>query len=460
MRFFIIPLIFLIIPTFSSAEISCTSDLDGLQESELETILAQCEAEINHQKILLEDKQRDSVTIERDISILESKINKTKSEINYRNAQIKKLTSDISSSEVKIRSLEDESTRTKGSIADIVKKTYEIDSISTLEALLSGQTISNFFIDLDNFVILKKELSNSLQTALKLKDETEQTKLNLSTEKTKQVALKISVEEDQKKTLVYKDQKEDLLSLNKQQEDEYKKSIAEKEAIKNEVRNRIFRTVGGTELRFEDALKLIMPYSDVIGVEPALVLAVLTQESSVNGIIGANIGKCTYDQYAPNKSGTVMSDSQKSSFLDLMKTLGRNPSNTPVSCPIPQDGQYGGAMGPSQFMPNTWWDIKNETGYKKRVAKVLNISDPDPFKPLDAFTGTALYLSDARSLCAGPKGFSDKFDIYACTSAKYYSGLYNKGSSLYQHMTPTWSYGYKVATRAFAFQKDIDLLEL
>lgn len=460
MRIVFLGLLFFILPLFSNAEISCTSDLDNLKESDLEIILAQCEAEINQQKILLDSKQRDSVTIERDISILESKINKTKAEINYRNAQIKKLTRNISNSELKIRSLEEESARTKGSIADIVKKTYEIDNISTLEAILSGQTISNFFIDLDNFVVLKKELSSSLSKSIKLKKNTEQTKLSLSTEKTKQVALKISIEEDKRTTEVYKGQKENLLSLNKKQEKEYKKSIAQKEAIKEEIRNRIFRTVGGTELRFEDALKLILPYSDVIGVEPALVLAVLTQESSVSGIIGANIGQCTYDQYAPNRSGTVMSDSQKTSFLAIMKDLGRNPSNTPISCPIPQDGQYGGAMGPSQFMPNTWWDIKNKTGYRNRVAQVLKVDDPDPFKPLDAFTGTALYLSDARALCAGPKGFDSKFDIYSCTAAKYYSGLYNKGSSLYKHMNPTWSYGYKVASRATQFQKDIDLLEL
>ena len=138
---------------------------------------------------------------------------------------------------------------------------------------------------------------------------------------------------------------------------------------------------------------------DRIGVNPALILAVLSQESSVDDLIGKNIGKCTYNQSAPNKSGTVMSDSQKPAFLSIMSELGLNADTTPVSCPIVSDGSYGGAMGPAQFMPNTWWNPDTETGYKRRVSKVLGIESPSPFEALHAFTGTALYLSDALDRC-------------------------------------------------------------
>jgi len=103
-----------------------------------------------------------------------------------------------------------------------------------------------------------------------------------------------------------------------------------------------------------------------------------------------------------------MSNSQKDSFLAIMKELGMNPNTTPVSCPIYSDGAYGGAIGPSQFMPRTWWDSNTGYGYKKRVAKVLGIATPSPFRNLDAFVGTASYLSDARARCSGSKGFSKK----------------------------------------------------
>ena len=320
--------------------------------------------------------------------------------------------------------------------------------------------MSEFFIDFDDFNVLESELQNNLAAIRQVKEETQTAQELLEEKEARERALKIAKEEEKRKTENYKKQSQKLLSLNREKEKEYKKTIAEKERIKNEIRNRIFKTVGGTELTFAEALRLVQPYEDRIGVEAALVLAVLTQESSIDGVIGSNLGRCTYNQPARNSAGTVMSNSQKASFLAIMEELGMNPDTTPVSCPIYADGAYGGAMGPSQFMPNTWWDVKNQLGYKKRVSKVLGISIPSPFTNLDAFVGTALYLSDARYRCAGPNGFSNQFEIWSCSAAKYYAGLGASGSRLAKHMNSKWSYGYKVAQRAVKFQKDIDTLDL
>jgi len=444
----------------ANSDISCIENIDGKSDKELETILAQCEQEIEEQKNLLNDKQRDSVTIERDISVLNYKINKAKAEIKAREIKIRKLNRDITSKEGEIVNLVLKTGNIKDSLAKILRKTDELESYSLVETLLSNKSLSDFFIDVDNFDVLKKQLRISLSEIKKLKNKKESIKSDLETKEENERGLKIAKEQERKKTYNYKSEKERLLNLNREEEKQYKQSIAEKEKIKNEIRNRIFRTIGGTEMTFAEALELIAPFEEKIGVESALVLAVLTQESAIDGVIGRNLGRCTYNQPAPNKSGTVMSNSQKDSFLSIVKELGLNPNSTPVSCPIPRDGQYGGAMGPAQFMPNTWWDISTGYGYKKRVAKVLGISKPSPFVNLDAFTATALYLSDARDRCAGPNGFDSTFKIWSCTAAKYYSGLGSSGSTLARHMDHTYSYGYKVAKRAQSFQKDIDTIGL
>ena len=114
-------------------------------------------------------------------------------------------------------------------------------------------------------------------------------------------------------------------------------------------------------------------------------------------------------------------------------------------------------MGPSQFMPATWWNVGTETGYKKRIAQAMGIASPSPFRNLDAFTGTALYLSDGLTRCA--PAFPDRFKQRACTAAKYYAGLTTSGSKLARHMNPVSSYGYQVATRAAQFDKDIAVLD-
>ena len=444
----------------SDSTVSCGGDLDGKTDKELELALKQCEKEIEEQKKLLNSKQRETVTIERDISILKYKIAKAKSDIRAREIRIRRLQREIAKKEKEIAELSEKVDTIKASLASIIRKTAELDSYTLVETFLSNNSLSEFLLDIDNLDVLKDKLRVSLSKVRTLREEIRAAKEELQDKERNERGLKITKEKEKRMTLAYKSEKERLLSMSKKEEERYKQTIAEKEKIKNEIRNRIFRTVGGTEMTFGEALKLIQPFEERIGVEAALVLAVLTQESAIDGVIGRNLGKCTYNQPAPNKSGTVMSDRQKPSFLAIMKELGMNPNTTPVSCPIPRDGSYGGAMGPAQFMPTTWWDVKTGYGYKKRVAKVLGIERPSPFVNLDAFVGTALYLSDARELCAGPKGFSNTFDVWSCTAAKYYAGLRVRGSKLYRHMRPKYSYGYKVAKRAQAFQKDIETLGL
>ena len=452
--------IFFVLPFVAHSEVSCDINIDGKTDAELEIALKKCEEEIAEQEALLEKKQRESVTIERDIDILGSKINRTKSDIRAKEIKIYKLKNAINNKKETISELSRKSKRILIAIAGLIKKTNELDSSSSVEAILSKKDLSDFFSDYDNFGVLKGDLKNNLETIKEIKKETMTAQQILEEQKEKERALKVAKEEEKRKTENYKKQNEVLLSINRKKEKEYKKTIAEKERIKNEIRNRMFKTVGGTELRFEDALKLVQPYEERIGVESALVLAVLTQESAVDGVIGSNLGRCTYNQPARNKAGTVMSNFQKDSFLAIMDELRMNPNTTPVSCPIYADGAYGGAMGPSQFMPNTWWNVNSGYGYKKRVASVLNKTVPSPFANLDAFVGTALYLSDARSRCSGPNGFDNQFEIWSCSAAKYYAGLGASGSRLMKHMTSKWSYGYRVAERAVQFQKDIDMLDL
>ena len=106
-------------------------------------------------------------------------------------------------------------------------------------------------------------------------------------------------------------------------------------------------------------------------------------------------------------------------------------------------------MGPSQFMPTTWWDIGKQTGYKMRVEEVTGIAPASPFDNLSAFTGTALYLSDGLAGCRAT--YPTQYNQEACAAAKYYAG-----GNWKKYMK---SYGKQVANRAEEFQKDIDILD-
>jgi len=432
-------------------------NIEGKTDAELKTISEQCEKEVQEQKTLLDLKQRESVTIERDIAIIDNKIKTTDLSIRTSKVKIYQIGEEIDQKEEDIVSLSEKMEIIIGHLSTLIKKTNEFDSFSFLEAMLSQDSISNFFVDIDDYGVIKRDLNITLAELRGTREQTQTIKDLLRENEMNERGLKLTKESEQRKQVVYKEEKNDLLDLNRDQEAEYQKTIAEKERVKTAISNRLFRTVGGTELTFGEALQLVQLYEERIGVEAALTLSILSQESGIDGMIGKNQGRCIYNESAPNKSGTVMSNTQKPSFLKIIEELGMNPETTPVSCPIVSDGSYGGAMGPSQFMPTTWWDINNGFGYKKRVAKVLGVSVPSPFNNLDAFTGTTLYLSDAMERCQ--TAFSSQFDVWSCTAAKYYSGLSNTTDrTLLKHMRPTYSYGYKVASRALEFQKDIDLL--
>ena len=140
-----------------------------------------------------------------------------------------------------------------------------------------------------------------------------------------------------------------------------------------------------------------------------------------------------------------MSDTQKPAFLALMSDLGLDPDKTPVSCPIVSDGAYGGAMGPAQFMPTTW------EAYKDRIGATVGHNPPSPFVNIDAFTATALYLSDGLSDCRAE--FKTVFSQESCAAGKYYAG-----KNWRSYMT-VGRYGYRVAERSASFADDIELIE-
>ena len=117
-------------------------------------------------------------------------------------------------------------------------------------------------------------------------------------------------------------------------------------------------------------------------VRPAFLLAIITQETN----LGANVGTCnrTTDPESKNWKIVMKTERDIEPFKRIMSALGRNPEGTPLSCPF--GGGYGGAMGPSQFIPSTW------ELYKDKIANALGISGmPNPWEPRHAFMASAVF---------------------------------------------------------------------
>ena len=449
LKIFFISLLFIFTPGVSFAVIDCQSVKETDTDEILQAKLIQCEKEIELQTNLLKDKQREATSLERDLDVLDYKINKAKLEIKARQINIVNLNRDIDNKNTTIGELSSKIEKMRISVAEIIRKTNEIQASSIVEFLFNDSTISNFFVDLGTFDSLQSSLHEAFDDIRTTRSEEEGHKKVLENKVQKERELKALQEIEERKLKANEEEKARILKETKGQEAKYKEVLAQKQKLINEIKSRILKFTGGNELRFDEALKVTRVAEKALGVRSALILAILTQESGMDGVIGRNLGKCYYNTPWKNKSGTVMSDSQKSSFLAITSELGLNPDATPVSCPIPSDGAYGGAMGPSQFMPRTWWDVGNETGFKKRVQNLLGISVASPFDNLHAFTATALYLND--SLVGCEKTYRTTYSQESCAAAKYYAG-----GNWRKFMN---SYGASVANRAVEFQKDIDVLD-
>ena len=123
-------------------------------------------------------------------------------------------------------------------------------------------------------------------------------------------------------------------------------------------------------------------------------------------------------------------------FITITTELGRDPFQTPVSCPIPSIGGYGGAMGPAQFIPTTWM------GYRDRL-RVIKGSPGDPWNIYDAFLAAGLYLGDFGAV-------SQTYNGEWRAAMIYFSGSTNIRYRFY---------GDSVMGLATRYQKDIDALK-
>ena len=177
---------------------------------------------------------------------------------------------------------------------------------------------------------------------------------------------------------------------------------------------------------------------------PAFLLAILTQESN----LGENTGQCLVTDFKTGdgvgkNTGRVFKGIMKPSrdvtpFLDLANRLSFDPKTKPVSCP--QTGGYGGAMGPSQFIPSTW------LLYEERITKLTGNNPPNPWDPYDAFIASALLMKDNGA-------DSGTYATERLAALRYFAGRANATKRAYAF------YGDDVMALAEKYQKQIDILQ-
>ena len=391
------------------------------QEAVWRKELERTEREIAEWEAILKNTKQGTASLERDAKVLQAKINEAKAFIKQRQIQIEQLTRDIGIKNKTISELEAKIERGRESLSRIIREANILDDYSLVEVVLSNKNISKFFEDLDSFNSINQSMESLFLELRELQDQTEEEKKVLDKKRLAEADKKAEVEIKKKKIERDELEKKKLININKTQEKTYEQVIKEKQAQAAKIRAALFALRDSEGIPFGDALRYATSASTKTGVRPALILAILTQESD----LGKNQGSCLVNNLetgdgSGKNTGNVFERVMKAPrdtdpFKQITDRLGKDWKNTPVSCPPgtkwTANRGYGGGMGPSQFIPSTWELFKNKIG----SVIGINGDNVNPWNPEHAIMATAVYLAD---LGASSSSYTSEKNA-AC---KYYSG--------------------------------------
>ncbi|MFH1169977.1 MAG: hypothetical protein V1704_00180 [Candidatus Vogelbacteria bacterium] len=377
-----------------------TADQVAERKVALESELKLVEQQIDAQTKLLQVTRQQGASLKRDVDILNGQINRAKLVIKQHQLEIARLGGDIKKKAGTIIELTDRIETIKVSLAELLRKRRNAEENTIVELLFEKDTLANLFNEVDSYQYLEDAIHQTFAEMRTTKTDTEEAKVVLEDKQQAEIDARQGIEAEKRLIEKKEAEKKQLLSITKNKEVNYKNVLSERQKRAAQIRVALFALRDTAAIPFGKALDYATKASQKTGVRPALILAILTQESN----LGENQGSCilssleTGDGVGKN-TGTPFEKVMKAPrdtvpFRNITSRLSRDWKLTPVSCPpgaryVPNRG-YGGAMGPSQFIPSTW------ELFKDRIGQLANLAGDkvDPWNPEQAIMATALYLSD------------------------------------------------------------------
>lgn len=409
------------------------------------------QAEIAEWQKVLDETRAKKNTLQGDVSSLNALIKKAEAEIKQRNVSITKLSDEIQKKTNLISEYEDRLARGRVSLAEMLRTQHEADERTIAELILSSDTFTSFYGNLELIAVVRTELQKLFRDIQEVKELTEEEKRALAEKRDQELDARYDVELTKKQIAVNEAEKKKLLNITKDQEKAYSTVLAERQRKAEQIRAALFPLRDAQGISFGTALEHASFAAQKTGVRAALILAILSQESD----LGKNVGSCfvtdleSGDGVGKN-TGTPFERVMKSPrdtvpFEEITSRLGLVWGATPVSCPLGKvytsSRGFGGAMGPSQFIPSTWML------YEKRLEDRLSVPFANPWDAKHAIMATALYMQDL-----GASGGTYSAERNA--ACRYYSGR-----ACDTRKPTNYTYGDSVIKKAEAFQDNIDFLK-
>ena len=435
-------LLFAVVLLVPMAYVAHGQELSERERERLEEEYEKLQEEIAEWEQVLAETREKKNTLQGDVTTLNAQIKQAEAQIRQKNLAIGNLGTEIKQKSAHIGELESRIDAGHESLASLMRRQNQIDDLTLIEIALGAESAFDLFEDVDNMASVQIGLHGKFRDIRSAKSETEEERAALAKKQAAELDARYEVETKKAEVAKNEAEKQQLLAITKNEESAYQKVLAERQAEAAAIRARLFPLRDTEGIEFGDAVEYARVAEGKTGVRAALILAILSQESD----LGKNVGQClvtdieTGDGKGKN-TGTPFPQMMKAPrdtvpFKRITDALGKDWSATPVSCSLP--GGYGGAMGPTQFIPSTW------ELFESRLKTALGVSDTNPWNAGHAIMATALYLQDVGAAAGG-------YSAEHRAAATYYAGAV--------WATRGQGYANSVLGKAAQFQSDIDFLE-
>ena len=419
----------------SESSSGCSSTLSS---ADCKTLLQKCADYYDQQSAQIsEDLTKTAAqksTLQTQVSSLKKKITNLEYQINQSTVMVKSLDIQITDTQSSINKASKDINDSQYQIASILRSIYEEDQKPSFIVLLEG-SLSDFFSNITYLEGLNSKVSDLIDSTKNLQAYLEGQKDKMDTE-VDQLQKTIALQSVQKsENEANKKTQESYLKLTEAQ---YQAQLADKKEVeskKAKIKAMLFQMVGVAEApTFGVALEIAKSVASMVGIRPAFLLAIISQESA----IGRNVGQCYLSDSATGagkkiSTGATVSRIMKPTrdvqpFLEITQSLNRDPYTTPVSCWIPAyvggvPYGWGGAMGPAQFIASTW------NLYDDRIQSLLG-KTPDPWAIKDALTASGLYLADLGASAQTTSAESKAASKYYGGSSAYAKSVLNRATCI------------------------------
>ncbi|MDP3997855.1 MAG: hypothetical protein U1C49_01255 [Candidatus Andersenbacteria bacterium] len=349
-----------------------------------QTDIAAKEEEINQLNQKIKDLQNQTATTAGEAELITSQIARIQTSLDKAQLELKKTKLNITTTKTASIKTQDEINQLNETIAArkkelryLLRMLYTKEQSSLVAIFLDTGSFSQVLAEnaalqtlQDRGIEVVRELRQQTQALQARQSQLEQQITDLSELQQMQAVQQADLDNQQR-------EQEKFLQAKKAEQAAYEQKIAEAVQARKEIEQDMFTLKNaGVQLSLTEATDMAKYAGKLTGVRPALLLGVLKVETN----LGANIGS--------GKFPDDMHPASREPFLRITKKLGLDPNTAPISARPKSFSGWGGAMGPAQFMPQTW------EGIEGRLSQLMQKPQPNPYELTDAFVATAILLAD------------------------------------------------------------------